>query len=212
MTYVISLLNRKGGSGKSTITLNLAAAFQLSGHKVLMVDSDPQGSLRDIHEEQTEPIPTIVLDTESTLSNLPSVAGDFDVALIDGAPQITKLSASAIKISDFVLIPTQPSPLDLWACADLVELIKTRQSITDGKPLAAFLISRAIKGTKLSDEIREVLQGYDLPVLNSCTRQRIAYPTSISNGTTVLERKSSPAAREIIAIRDEIAEILNREA
>ncbi|HHS2130265.1 TPA: ParA family partition ATPase, partial [Neisseria meningitidis] len=69
--------------------------------------------------------------------------------MIDGAPQTADLAISAIKASDLVLIPVQPSPYDIWATADLVNLIKQRIKLIDGNLKAAFLINRTIKGTKI---------------------------------------------------------------
>ena len=70
--------------------------------------------------------------------------------VIDGAPQIADLAVSAIKAANLVLIPVQPSPYDIWAASDLVELVKQRIEVTDGRLRAAFVISRLIKGTRLA--------------------------------------------------------------
>jgi chromosome partitioning protein len=115
---------------------------------------------------------------------------------------------AAVKISDLILIPVQPSPYDIWATSDLVDLIKARQEVTEGKPLASFVISRAIKNTKLSDEAREALKGYGLPVLRSYTTQKVVYPTQASKGNTVFADSSSDASLEIESIKNEILEIL----
>ena len=77
--------------------------------------------------------------------------------MIDGAPQIAKLSAVAVKVADLVLIPVQPSPFDVWACADLVEMIEARRAVTGDRPLAFFVVSRAIKNTKLGGEVAGAL-------------------------------------------------------
>jgi chromosome partitioning protein len=107
-------------------------------------------------------------------------------------------------VADAVLIPVQPSPYDIWAAADLVDLIKARQEVTDGKPQAAFLISRAIKRTVLGREILAALAEYGLPVFASGTVQRQSYPRSAAEGRTVLEDGSKEAAEEINAIADEL--------
>jgi chromosome partitioning protein len=124
--------------------------------------------------------------------------------LIDGAAKLTGMIAAALKVADAVLIPVQPSPYDIWAAADLVDLIKARQEVTDGKPQAAFLISRAIKRTVLGREILAALAEYDLPVFASGTVQRQSYPRSAAEGRTVLEDGSKEAAEEINAIADEL--------
>ncbi len=84
-----------------------------------------------------------------------------------------------------MVIPCQPSLYDIWAASDLVDVIKARQDVTDGLSKAAFLVSRAIKNTKLGAEILEALEGYELPILKSQTTQRVAYPTTASEGKTV---------------------------
>jgi len=210
MTKVISVLNQKGGAGKTTIATNLAHALLLDDYKVLLVDSDPQGSLRDWNESNKgELIPVIGLDRETLPKDLKAVSEGYDFIVIDGAPQIAKMSAAAVKASDLILIPVQPSPYDVWACADLVDIVNARQEVTDGKPLAYFVISRAIKKTKLSGEIKSALYGYQLPILKSFTSQRVAYPTTASEGMTVLTQIKSDAAKEIIAIKNEVLEVLN---
>lgn len=184
---VVAVLNQKGGSGKTTIATHLARAFQLDGNDILLVDSDPQGSARDwaaVREDQ--PVPVIGIDRPTIERDLKSVA-QKDLVVIDGAPQAAELAVSAIKAADFILIPVQPSPYDIWAAADLVELIKTRIEVTDGKLAAAFVVSRAIKGTKLGTEVTDALLGYGLPVLDARITQRVSFPTTAAEGTTVLD-------------------------
>jgi chromosome partitioning protein len=213
MTTVIAVLNQKGGSGKTTIATNLAHALQRDGNKVLLVDSDPQGSTRDWNEANGgNIIPVVGLDRETLAKDLQAISQGYDLIVIDGAPQIAKLSAAAVKAADLVLIPVQPSPYDIWACADLVDIIAARHEVTDGKPKAVFVISRAIKNTKLSTEISNALTDYNLPVLKAGTTQRVAYPTTASEGLTVFHDPSSDAAKEIDAIKKEVLEVLKHGA
>jgi chromosome partitioning protein len=203
--HVIAVLNQKGGSGKTTIATHLARALQLSGADVLLVDSDPQGSARDwaaVREDQ--PVTVVGIDRATIERDLKNVAKK-DFVVIDGAPQAADLARSAIKAATFVLIPVQPSPYDIWATADLVELVKGRIEVTDGKLQAAFVVSRAIKGTKIGSEITEALSGYGLPVLESRITQRVSYPGTAAVGTTVLDADADgDAAQEIRALADEI--------
>ncbi|MGO2136122.1 MAG: ParA family partition ATPase [Marinobacter sp.] len=206
----IAVLNQKGGSGKTTIAINLAHSLQLEGNSVLLVDSDPQGSARDWNEEnEGEIIPVVGLDRETLPKDLAAISSGYDYVVIDGAPQIARLAAAAVKAADLVIIPCQPSPYDIWAAADLVDVIKARQDITDGKPAAAFVVSRAIKNTKLGKEILDALKGYEFPILKSVTTQRVAYPSTAAEGKTVFVEPGSEAAREIIAIRDEVKRYLH---
>ena len=91
---------------------------------------------------------------------------------------------------------------------DLVDVIQARQQITEGSPKAAFVISRAIKNTKLSGEVAEALEGYGLPVLVNGTTQRVIYPTSASEGKTVFSEGDNPASDEIRAVAEELLELL----
>lgn len=206
---VIAVLNQKGGSGKTTIASNLAHALKQAGVKVLLVDADPQGSARDWNEANGgKVLPVVGLDRETLPTDLEAIRSGYDYVVIDGAPQIAKMAVAAVKAADLVLIPVQPSPYDIWAAADLVEVIKARQQITDGTPKAAFVISRAIKNTKLSGEVAEALEGYDLPVLKNGTTQRVIYPTSASEGKTVFSDGDNPASDEIRAVAEELLELL----
>lgn len=207
--HVIAVLNQKGGAGKTTIATHLARALQLGGAGVLLVDSDPQGSARDwaaVRDEQ--PVTVVGIDRPTIERDLRNIARK-DFVVIDGAPQAADLAVSAIKAASFILIPVQPSPYDIWATADLVDLVKQRIEITDGKLRAAFVVSRAIKGTKISADITEALTGYGLPVLAARITQRVSYPTTAALGTTVLDTEpDGEAAREVRALADEIKQIL----
>ena len=207
--HVIAVLNQKGGAGKTTIATHLARALQIGGADVLMVDSDPQGSARDwaaVREDQ--PVPVVGIDRPTIDRDLKSIARK-DFVIIDGAPQAADLAVSAIKAATFILIPVQPSPYDIWATAELVELVKQRIEVTDGKLQAAFVVSRAIKGTKIGAEVTGALVDYGLPVLDARITQRVSYPGTAAVGTTVLDTEpDGDAAREVRALVQEITQRL----
>ena len=206
---VIAVLNQKGGSGKTTIATHLARALQLDGASVLLVDSDPQGSARDWAAVQDDNPVTVVGIDRATIDRDIKAIGHKDFVVIDGAPQAHDLARSAIKAATFILIPVQPSPYDIWATADLVDLVKQRIEITDGKLQAAFVVSRAIKGTRIGAEITEALAGYGLPVLESRITQRVSYPGTAASGTTILDAEpDGDGAREIRALMNEIKQKL----
>lgn len=206
---VIAVLNQKGGSGKTTISTHLARMFQSDGLDVVLVDSDPQGSSRDwaaVKEDQ--PLPVIGLDRPNIQHGLKTL-GTTGVVVIDGAPQAHDLAVGAIKAADFVLIPVQPSPYDIWAASDLVDLVKQRIELTDGKLKAAFVVNRRIKGTRIGSEVSEALEGYELPVLRTQITQRVIYPTSAASGSTVVDDDpKSDAYQEIRDLADEVAEYI----
>lgn len=210
MAKVLAVLNQKGGSGKTTLSTNLSVALQKAGSSVVLVDADPQGSARDWNEANGgEVIAVVGLDRETIAKDLKAITANYDWIVIDGAPQIAKLAAAAVKAADIVLIPVQPSPYDIWACADLVDLIKARQEVTDGMPKAAFVISRAIKNTRLAGDVAQALQDYGLPVFQSLTSQRVVYPTTAAQGQTVFDDRDVEAITEIEAIRQELKGFAN---
>jgi len=210
MTKIISLLNQKGGVGKTTISTNLAMSLHLDNKKILLVDSDPQGSLRDWNDANGGGLISVVgLDRETLAKDIEAVKSGYDYLIIDGSPQSAKLAGAAIRVSDLVLIPVTPSPYDVWACSDLIEIIKARHEVTEGKPKSYFLISRSRTGTNLSEEIIEALSGYNIPVLNSRTVHREIYAKTASEGLTVhSDKKAVEAIEEINSIAREVLEVI----
>ena len=206
---VIAVLNQKGGSGKTTIATHLARALQIDGADVLLVDSDPQGSARDwaaVREDQ--PLTVVGIDRPTIERDLKNIARK-DFVVIDGAPQAADLAISAIKAADIVLIPVQPSPYDIWAASDLVDLVKQRIEVTDGRLQAAFVVSRAIKGTRIGAEVTEALNGYGLPILQARITQRVSYPGTAAAGETVLDTDpNGDAAQEVLALAGEVKGML----
>jgi chromosome partitioning protein len=205
---IVAILNQKGGVGKTTIAINLARALQAEGEKVLLVDSDPQGSARDWHAASGgEVLKVIGLDRPTLDKDVKVVSGMYDWTIIDGSPHLESMLVSAIKCSDIILVPVQPSPYDIWASEDLIDLIKARQSVTEGKPKAAFVVSRQISTTVLAREVREALDGYNLPVFKNGTFQRIIYAKSAAIGRTVLDiEPNNSASIEIKLIANELKE------
>ena len=202
--YVIAVLNQKGGVGKTTIATNLAHGLNLKKIPTLLIDGDPQGSARDWHEaNEASIVPCIGMDRETIHEDIKSVKGNYKVIVIDGAPQIAKLSAAAIRTADLVLIPVQPSPYDVWATADLVELIKCRQEVAQDKPKAVFILSRVIKNTNLGRDVVGALEEYGFPILKSITSQAVSYATSASVGATVF---CIPFVRRV---QDEFSELVD---
>jgi len=171
----------------------------------LLVDSDPQGSARDWHAaNENNPLPLVALDRANNVKSLPGVAASYDFVVVDGAAKLEDMIAASIKVAHFVFIPVTPSPYDLWAASDLVEFIKARQEVTDGKPPARFIISRAISGTRLGDEIVAALSEQGLGVFATHVTQRQVYPQTASEGGTVFDSKNANALAEINALTDEI--------
>jgi len=205
MAHTIACLNPKGGSGKTTLVTNIARAFQEYG-QVIILDTDPQQTAGEWAERSPDDYPAVAYVKGVVLEKqVPKFKAMFDFVFIDGAASLGEVIADAMKSADLVLIPVQPSLPDIWATSDLVEAIKMRQSITDGVPDAAFVISRQGVGTRLAAGVELPLQQFGLRVLDGRTANRVAYAEAISGGVSVLDyAPRSKAAQEIKDIAAEV--------
>jgi len=186
---IISVLSQKGGSGKTTLALGLAAAFAKKGNAVLLVDADEQGSsLTWAEVRQSEPLFTCVGIPKPTLhKELPSLSKNYDVVLVDGAPRVSSVARSAIAASDMVIVPVQPSPMDVWAANEIVELINEAKPLNE-KMDAAFVINRKITNTAIGNDVSKALAEYEgLSVLKSAIHQRVSFPEAAAQGLSIFE-------------------------
>ena len=209
---IIGVLNQKGGVGKTTISVNLAAALAVN-RRVLLVDADPQGSaLAWSSLRERDPLFPVVGMAKPTLHrDLPSLARDYDIVVIDGAPRVNELARAAILASDLVLIPLQPSPFDIWASADTVQLVREARQYRP-QIRAAFLINRRIAKTAIGRDAASALAQFeDVPVLPMSIGQRVIFAESAARGLSVLEAApSSEAANEMMGLASMIVEDAKR--
>lgn len=206
---IISIENQKGGVGKTTIAIHVAQALAMDNSSVLLVDADPQGSARDwAAARENEPAFSVIgLDRPTLHRDLPAIAANYDHVVIDGPPRVTDLARSVIIAADLVIIPVQPSPYDVWAANDVVNLIK-EASVFKENLKSAFVINRKIVNTAIGRDVVDALSSYEIPVLKSSVCQRIVFAESAATGMTVLETNSkSSAAKEIKALVDELMEV-----
>jgi chromosome partitioning protein len=203
---IISILNQKGGTGKTTLAVNMTREYTKRGLKTLLVDSDSQGSALRWHEESGGDLIDLTCLPVTTLDkDVVKFKDRYERIIIDGIPRVSPLTVCAIKAADVVLIPVQPSPYDVWATEDLVRLVQERIEITEGKLQAAFIICRRIKGTVLGREIVDQLNVFTFPVFVAGTCQRQEYAKSVQEGRTVCEVYTE-ATREIAEIVSELEE------
>tara|TARA_B100001996_G_scaffold122266_1_gene92453 strand:- start:519 stop:1145 length:627 start_codon:yes stop_codon:yes gene_type:complete len=207
---IVGILNQKGGVGKTTLAVNISRVFMKLGYKTTLIDTDSQGSARDYNAAGNgDYLNVIALDRPTLHKDIMKLRDDYDWILLDGAPRIENMAISAIKCCDIVLIPVQPSPLDIWGTADLVDIIKARQEITEGRPKAAFVISRRLANTNIGKEAKEVLSDFALPVFESGTANRVIYSTSAKLGKGVIDvEPDGAAAIEINNIVKELEEFM----
>lgn len=205
---IISVINQKGGVGKTTLSISLAAALAGRKMRVLLVDADPQGSALDWVAVRGEDVPFAAVGMPKAILHLelPKMAKDFDAILIDGPPRVYDVAKSAVMASDAVLIPVLPSQFDVWAAEETVKLLQ-ECAVYKERLKAAFVINRKIANTAIGRDVAKALKQYPLPVLQSTVSQRVAFAES-ARGRTVLEiDPDSSASKEIQALTKEVLKL-----
>ena len=203
---IVTLAQQKGGSGKTTLAAHLAVAFARGGLSVAVLDVDPQGSLGEWFEAREkslgEDATGLVFRTASgwgARREARSLARDFDAVVIDTPPKSDVESRPAIEAADLVVVPIQPTPIDLWATEPTLAMIAR-----EGTP-ALLVVNRAVKRAALTAEIAEALRGLGRPAATTSLGSRVAFAASMGAGLTVMETApSGPAAAEIEALAAEI--------
>ncbi|AHB48969.1 ParA [Hyphomicrobium nitrativorans NL23] len=190
----IALLSQKGGSGKTTLSLNLAIAAARANLSTVVIDLDPQQSASRWARLRKDGNPVIVSGHAPNLATLLAQARDGDAALafIDTAPKSESASLIAAKAADLLIIPCQPSSLDLDAVADTVNIAKLA-----ARP-AVFVLNGCKAGSSLTEMAAEALADYGLPVLPVRIGSRVAFIKSLTEGKGVVEfEPSGRSAQEI---------------
>lgn len=207
---IIAFLNQKGGVAKSTLSVHIATALAMRGNRILLVDADPQHSALDWQEarENAPRFSVVGIPTKTLHRDVALHANSHDHIIIDGPPRVNEIARAAILAADLVLIPVQPSPLDVWAAKEIVDLIG---EATVFKPnlKASFVISRKIVNTAIGRDVALALSEYPLPVFSTAVCQRVIFAESMARGATALEiEPQGQAAAEILAVTDEILRML----
>lgn len=164
---IFSLIHQKGGVGKSTLTFNLANNLKDYG-KVCILDVDYQGSLYEIRENSDIPIFHI-----SQLEEVRSL--NYDLVFIDTPPYIFEELETICKISDVILVPMKPGPLDMLAVKKTIHFIKEYKA--QDKALIVFNMVKP--KTSLTEQINEVVSTYDIPISNNSISDLVVFSRSV---------------------------------
>lgn len=214
MGQVISLVNQKGGSAKSTTSVHLAYWLTVKLKKgVLLVDADAQRSSSQWVEGMEVQICHEVIQTpDDLLERIPELLGDYDYLIVDGPASLSEATRAILFRSDLAIIPVQPTGVDLRSASDAMRLVKQAQSVRGGLPAAALFLSRAVKGTKLKDEALALLeQTPEAKLLKTAIHQKQAIADTSGQSATVWDlpgRSAAESASEYERLFKEILKLL----
>jgi chromosome partitioning protein len=203
---VVTIAQRKGGAGKTTLAAQLAVAWARQGMRVAMVDIDPQGSLAAWVELRRARLGANAIGFD--FAALPGwraapwiedQARRADLVVIDNPPHAETEAQIAVRAAGLVLIPVQPSPLDLWATGATLKMAR------DERRPALVVLNRVPSRSALTDRIIADLAETGASIAATRIGNRIALPRAMMSGLGVVESEgASQAAAEITAFADEV--------
>lgn len=203
---VITIAQQKGGAGKTTLAIHLALAWAAAGKRVSIVDIDPQASLTSwfrLRQEQLYPSATPVraaaLSGWRVAAEVERLAREHEIVLIDSPPHAETEARIAVRAGQLVLVPVQPSPIDLWATKPILDLARAE------KTPALLVLNRVPARAKLTGVLRDAFAALDVPLADTQIGNRVALAAAINEGQGILEYEpASAAAREINALAEEV--------
>ncbi len=190
----IVFLAQKGGSGKTTLAVNLAACAEETGEQVAIVDTDPQGSATAWVKVRQAPSPTIaskIAPAELSRTRKLALDGGYTLLVVDTAPHAAPEAEHAVSVADLVIIPCRPTAFDLATVRSTVAIVKALK-----KP-GVFVLNACPARAPEVAEAQEALKFYDLPVAPLIGERR-AFSRAIATGRAVTEfEKNGKAASEV---------------
>lgn len=206
-TQVTAVINQKGGAGKTTLAMNLAAGLARRGQTVV-VDLDPQGSSLQWASQGSAPFPATVkqINGRWDARTLHQNYRAYRHMVLDCPPSLdSHASLQALRACDVALIPVLPSPVDLWASLRLPREIEEARK--DNANLRAYMVLNQLEPkSAISAAMHDALAEFGVPVLNAAMRRRAAYRGAALEGVSVYQMGSrgAQAAAEIEAIINEV--------
>ncbi len=203
---VLTIAQQKGGAGKTTLAAQLAVAFAAAGRRVAVIDIDPQRSLAAWHKVRGDSKPAAAHPLHLTeiagyrvTNEISRLLHGHDLLIIDSPPHAETEAKVAIRAADLVVVPVQPSPMDVWAIKPTLDLAKAE------KVAVLVVLNRVPPRGKIIETIRAMLAADALPVAGASIGNRLAFASSMMAGRAVVETDPrSAAATEIRALAQEI--------
>lgn len=202
MAKIIGSINAKGGPGKTTFACNAGIYYQKQGFDVLLVDTDDedQNSLRFWmnNRDEDDRLPVVHISDHVTLKrDLPKLMKAYDRIVIDGGPGSNRarvlLNTSIVKVADLVVVPVEPSPLDVDRLDTTISLIEVCQEARGGLPIARALINGIDRRSNGHDLARDMIENLGLDVLSSMLPALQEIKMSPGYGTGLVEEKGKSA-------------------
>lgn len=201
---IVAILNTKGGTGKSTLALNIAVARALAGRDVWLVDGDRQGtSMQAVAQRAlsgTRPPLSVATYTDGALlrAQVQQSKAKYDDIVIDAGGRDSTAMRAALMIADTVLVPFQPRSFDVWAMGDMAGLVKEAHSMRDGLTAYAVLNAADPRGHDNDDAAGAIAGIEGITYLDAPIGRRKAFSDAASSGLSVLEHgRDEKAAAEI---------------
>lgn len=209
---VISVVNQKGGTGKTTVATNLAATFTGDNKDILLIDADPQQSALDWQKDRPEDLPhvsVVGLPYANLHREVNRLIKKYDLIIIDGGGRVTASARAAISCADFILVPTLASKPDALSTQKFFNEVVEEFVAIKGKVLGAILFTMLKTGAVFNLSGQEQIRKLGYPVLDTVIYHRITYQEAISKGLSVIEYSpKSKASGEIRSLYKELQEII----
>ena len=203
---IIAIVGNKGGAGKTTLSVNLAAGISIQS-SIAVIDADPQGSSLQWRAIAGDNVHfPVYAPTFSLKQQAESYSSKNDFVLIDCPPSVkSPQSISVLEFADIAIIPVQPSPMDLWATVHIEKAISEAKE-TNPELKALLVINQLESRTTLSKLVREVLNEIALPVANTAIRRRAIYRNSALEGKSVfgVGKRGADAVEELNSLIQEV--------
>ena len=206
MGKIISFANQKGGSGKTTLSANLAVLWANSDYKVAVIDADMQHSLtywldarKKYYGEEPTGIDHYVFDIRNLSDEIKNIKRKYDFIVIDSPPSITFETVQIVKTSDLICVPVQPTPLDLMATIPFINLCNQERK------KSTVVLNRVMPRAKLTEAMIMRLRYAGAKIARSRISGKIIYAETFSVGRGVVDISiNSDASKEIINLGNEI--------
>jgi len=204
---IIVVANSKGGVGKSTIAVHLAAWLHERGHSVTLADCDTQHSSSEWAKEAVPGVNAVRLaDPEDIIDRLPILGQQSDYVLADGPGSNTEISRALLFRADLALVPCKASMLEVRALAQATNVLRQAQDIRGGAPRAIIVLSMVGKTYRLTQDMRDAAAALKLPLAKTALTLKQIYADAPGQGAVVwhLGSRGREAAGEIEALFREV--------